>query len=1324
MVASATEFRKNSFNDEDSAMLAKVANMYMNVADESISAGESASFIISQMKAFNIEAQNAMQIIDAVNEVSNNYAVSSADVASALTKTSSAMGVLGNDFNQTIGLVTAGTEILTGQASKVARGLRTIGNNFADAANEAGSIEYKVKGATKQLALFDEATNDMKSTFQILSDLKDDWDNMSNSEQQALGIAYAGKNQFEVFAAVMDNFTTAVDATDTALGAAGSAAQENEAYMESLEAKVNTLKATFEDFSNRVLNSELVGGFIDAGTALLKFANSDAGVAITQVALLTAGVVGVVGVIGKVVGAIGSVVAAYKASSAVMGASRFIALLTSGKLALILGAVGLAIAGVAGAIAYFKGKEAKSKKTAQEWNAELEETQTKLQANEKRLAEINQMPWQERTSEILAEKEALEAENEELKKNTKELDDNAKAAAKRTALEGFEIEYTQIDPYTGKKLEYTNVLQGTDAIKYLTKSLDEYSKILEETGRIEDDQRKEFDRVTEAAIKKRDSIQLLIDSGADLDEMFGKDVADVLRQFMKDVESAVDTCDQYGISIDTTTDALDKNTDAEKANADAKSAGVEVSKTGSEEAYNQAKALLEEATAVDTNTAAYRDLVAQEIIFNKTTLDVGAKIKALQAYAIASGATKQAVDDLVASTSQGITKYKDEFGVSYDIVDGAISATPKQIKKYADEFGISYDEAAQRLNKQVVQKTSNNLTDLWKQLEALIAESDSGTKSGYRGSSSRSSTSTKTSTSKVKENIHAEADAIYETIQEANAVYEYHKKQQLAALEAEKQAIQNNLDAAKATMDQYQAELDAISASQEAQVAAVKAQLEEQLAIIEAQQNVLQKQMDDINDKIDSINAVIDYAQEYADRQIEALENEKAAIQETIDAINAKYDAQLEDLDKTNDALDEQIKREKLLKALHEAQAKKKLVYQNGRFVYAQDIAAISKAQEALDEFDREKQLEKEKDAIEEARKNELEYSKNQQKALDDEIKRWQDYKKGWASLVSDYQYNQNALIAAEKYGINLEKQNWDQRLGNLNKFNDAYTDIMAEQARVQDEQTKLQEQATRLQEAAAAEQERIVERMQKQYDNMAKILDMARQAYESNQDLMDDVDKRIDDVNKGDGYDDISQSELRDLLETDWAKKALRAKSIEELQYYLSQRQRKADYQGVVLGSSPTYPSQEDIWYKVAPKLGDDGAPWGIPGYRSSKQSSGGSSSSEGYTPPSRDEPGQLYASGTTHASGGMALVGENGPELRVLNNGDGILPADITRNLWGWGSLDPTSAFGKLAHTVTSGLTFNNANLSFPNVRSGADAKDFVKNLKNLAYQYAFAR
>ena len=69
MVEASTEFRKSGFTDEDSAKLASIAEKYRNIADEEISAGESASFIIAQMKAFNIEAGQAEHIIDSVNEV-------------------------------------------------------------------------------------------------------------------------------------------------------------------------------------------------------------------------------------------------------------------------------------------------------------------------------------------------------------------------------------------------------------------------------------------------------------------------------------------------------------------------------------------------------------------------------------------------------------------------------------------------------------------------------------------------------------------------------------------------------------------------------------------------------------------------------------------------------------------------------------------------------------------------------------------------------------------------------------------------------------------------------------------------------------------------------------------------------------------------------------------------------------------------------------------------------------------------------------------------------------------------------------------------------
>lgn len=69
MLESATEFSKAGFTPEDSARLAQVSSLFQNIADSEVSAGDAASFIISQMKAFNIEADDATSILDKVNEV-------------------------------------------------------------------------------------------------------------------------------------------------------------------------------------------------------------------------------------------------------------------------------------------------------------------------------------------------------------------------------------------------------------------------------------------------------------------------------------------------------------------------------------------------------------------------------------------------------------------------------------------------------------------------------------------------------------------------------------------------------------------------------------------------------------------------------------------------------------------------------------------------------------------------------------------------------------------------------------------------------------------------------------------------------------------------------------------------------------------------------------------------------------------------------------------------------------------------------------------------------------------------------------------------------
>lgn len=116
MVSAAGEYVKSGYSEEDAAILARVTALFQNVADSEIEAGDASSFIISQLKAFRFEANQAENVINAINQVANEFAVSSTDISTGLSKTSAAMAVLGNDFNQTIGLVTAGTELMTGQA--------------------------------------------------------------------------------------------------------------------------------------------------------------------------------------------------------------------------------------------------------------------------------------------------------------------------------------------------------------------------------------------------------------------------------------------------------------------------------------------------------------------------------------------------------------------------------------------------------------------------------------------------------------------------------------------------------------------------------------------------------------------------------------------------------------------------------------------------------------------------------------------------------------------------------------------------------------------------------------------------------------------------------------------------------------------------------------------------------------------------------------------------------------------------------------------------------------------------------------------------------
>lgn len=409
------EFRKSGFGDEDAANLALVATMYQNVADESISAADSAGFIIAQMKAFNIEAENATHIIDAVNEVSNNYAVSSSDLANNLGKVSSALAVGGNSFEEVLGMMTAITEI-TRNASTAARGLVSVQSRFNQIIDETSSTGKKLTDFYDKhgIAIKDQ-NGQLRNLYDVLKDTAGIWDTLDENEQKYFLNIQAGANQTRNLAALMENFDVAVSATATAMNSAGSAAEENGRVMESLQKKIDNLKAAWENFSNNTITKDFIGGILDAGTQLLTFVNTDLGQAIAKALLFGTTIGSATGFIGTFVGKIFELATEMKKLGSVVDGpttaiGKFLAIGTKGKWTLIaLGIAGITAAVIALVSAFGSGESAFDKymSKAEKAAKKQEEYQQSVDDSKKKLEELNDIPYADRTSEQQHEIEVL-----------------------------------------------------------------------------------------------------------------------------------------------------------------------------------------------------------------------------------------------------------------------------------------------------------------------------------------------------------------------------------------------------------------------------------------------------------------------------------------------------------------------------------------------------------------------------------------------------------------------------------------------------------------------------------------------------------------------------------------------------------------------------------------------------------------------------------------------------------------------------------------------------------------------------------------------------
>jgi len=283
---SAADWLRLGESIEYAGELAKNAAVYVNVGD-GIDINTATKDMITAMRAFDIEAKDSISIIDAYNEVGNNFSISSAGIGEVLERSASALAVANNTFAESIALGTAMNEALqdtevTGSALKIfslrIRGVKSeieqMGESTDGMVTSTAKMRAQIKALTNVDGLggFDILTSsgDFKSTAEIAKGLGQAFEKMSDIDRAGLLELIAGKNRANAVASLLQNWETIDEVLETIADDEGSAMRENEAIVDSINGRVQILRATMEEFWAETVNSDSVKTIISGLTTMLE----------------------------------------------------------------------------------------------------------------------------------------------------------------------------------------------------------------------------------------------------------------------------------------------------------------------------------------------------------------------------------------------------------------------------------------------------------------------------------------------------------------------------------------------------------------------------------------------------------------------------------------------------------------------------------------------------------------------------------------------------------------------------------------------------------------------------------------------------------------------------------------------------------------------------------------------------------------------------------------------------------------------------------------------------------------------------------------------
>lgn len=254
---------------EQSMILSKVGAMESATATQNLT---------SAMKGYGMAVEDVSRIVDKLTAIDLKAAVTASDLAVAMSRTANSANISGVSMDRLLGYLATVEEVTQKSAETIGESFKTIfarmgniklDNYLDDDGEDLSDVETVLKSFGIALRGVD---GDFRNFAEVLDDVYAKWEQFGAIDKRAIANASAGTRQQENFLVLMENYGKALEYAGVAADSAGTALEKFSAYEDSIGAKAAAFTAALESLTMDTIDSDLVKDLIDAGTAVIEFA--------------------------------------------------------------------------------------------------------------------------------------------------------------------------------------------------------------------------------------------------------------------------------------------------------------------------------------------------------------------------------------------------------------------------------------------------------------------------------------------------------------------------------------------------------------------------------------------------------------------------------------------------------------------------------------------------------------------------------------------------------------------------------------------------------------------------------------------------------------------------------------------------------------------------------------------------------------------------------------------------------------------------------------------------------------------------------------------